>query len=312
MRRRAIRCAPRRPICARPRIKRFFREASVGEAEGGGFALLLDGRRARTPAKKPLILPTRALAELVAAEWAGQGETIDPAAMPLTRLANSAIDGVAAAIEATRAEIAGYAGADLLCYRAEAPEALVAAEAAAFDPVLDWAGEALGAKFLVGVGVVHVRQPESALHAVRAALDAVESPFALAALHVMTSLTGSVLLALAVARGSLSAEEAWRIAHVGEDFQIAQLGRGRGSQGSPRRALARFRGGGAGCRGELRLTVPRASVSGRRQAPICLSFQADFLPCHANLLVCHDRRAPAHAKSAAQASAISENTDVSL
>ncbi|MGD0639382.1 MAG: ATP12 family protein [Roseiarcus sp.] len=222
--------APRDPMRAaqanmRPAgIKRFFRQASVGEAEGGGFALLLDGRRARTPAKRPLILPTRALAELVAAEWAGQGETIEPAAMPLTRLANSALDGVATTMDATRAEIAGYAGADLLCYRAEAPEALVAAETEAFDPVLDWAGPALGAKFLVGAGVVHVRQPESALQALRAALDAVEDPFALAALHVMTSLTGSVLLALAVARGRLSADEAWRIAHVGEDFQIANWG----------------------------------------------------------------------------------------
>ncbi len=205
-------------------IKRFFKTAGVGEAEGGGFALLLDGRRARTPAKKPLILPSRALAELVAAEWAGQGETIDPAKAPLTRLANSALDGVAAAMAATRAEIAGYAGSDLLCYRATTPEALVAAEAAAFDPVLDWAREALGAKFLVAEGVVHVRQPEPALAAVRAALEAFESPFALAALHVMTSLTGSVLLALAVARERLSAEEAWRIAHVGEDFQIAQWG----------------------------------------------------------------------------------------
>ena len=144
--------------------------------------------------------------------------------MPLTRLANSALDGVAAAMAATRAEIAGYAGSDLLCYRATTPEALVAAEAAAFDPVLDWAREALGAKFLVAEGVVHVRQPEPALAAVRAALEAFESPFALAALHVMTSLTGSVLLALAVARERLSAEEAWRIAHVGEDFQIAQWG----------------------------------------------------------------------------------------
>ncbi len=205
-------------------IKRFFAKASVGETEGGGFGLLLDGRRARTPAKKPLILPTRALAELVAAEWAGQGETIDPAAMPLTRLANSALDGVAAALGATRTEISGYARADLLCYRAEAPEALVAAEAEAFDPVLEWAGQALGAKFLVARGVVHVRQPESALHAVRAALEAVESPFALAALHIMTSLTGSVLLSLAVARQRFGAAEAWRIAHVGEDFQIAQWG----------------------------------------------------------------------------------------
>jgi len=205
-------------------IKRFFKSASVGEAEGGGFALLLDGRRARTPAKKPLILPTRALAEAIAAEWAGQGETIDPAKAPLTRLANSALDGVACAMAATRAEVAGYAGSDLLCYRAQAPEALVAAESQAFDPVLDWAGQALGAKFLIAEGIVHVRQPEPALEAVRVALEAVEDPFALAALHVMTSLTGSALLALAVARGRLSAQEAWRIAHVAEDFQIAQWG----------------------------------------------------------------------------------------
>lgn len=204
-------------------MKRFFREAGVGEAEGG-FALLLDGRRARTPAKKPLILPTRAFAEAVAAEWAGQGEAIQPAAMPLTRLANSALDGVASTMAATRAEVARYAASDMLCYRAEAPEALVASEAAAFDPVLAWARESLGANFLVAEGIIHRRQPESALEAVRAALEAVTDPFALAALHVMTSLTGSALLALAVARGRLGADEAWRIAHVGEDFQIAKWG----------------------------------------------------------------------------------------
>ena len=204
-------------------LKRFYREASVGELEGG-FALLLDGRRARTPAKKLLIAPTHALAEALAQEWAGQGEMVVPASMPLTRLINTALDGVAAAMTETRTEIAGFAEADLLCYRAETPEALAAAEAAAFDPVLDWASEALGAKFALGHGVVHVRQSERALEAVGAALAAFDSPFALAALHVMTSLTGSVLLALAVARGHLSAPEAWRIAHVGEDFQIAQWG----------------------------------------------------------------------------------------
>jgi chaperone required for assembly of F1-ATPase len=234
--------APRDPMRAaqaamRPAaVKRFFREASVGEVEGG-FALLLDGRRARTPARKPLVLPSRALAELVAAEWAGQGETIEPAKMPLTRLANSALDGVARTLAETRAEIAGYAAADLLCYRAAAPEALIAAEAVAFDPVLAWAGEALGAKLLVAEGVVHLRQPEGAIQAVRAALDAFHSPFALAALHVMTSLTGSVLLALAVARGRSSAEEAWRIAHVAEDFQIAQWGEDAEAEG--RRAARR-------------------------------------------------------------------------
>jgi chaperone required for assembly of F1-ATPase len=212
-----------RAAMRRARIKRFYRAAGVGEVEGG-FALLLDGRRALTPARKPLILPSRALAEAIAAEWAGQGEAIDPAAMPLTRLSACALDGVAAAMEATRAEVAGYAGSDSLCYRAEAPAALVAAETEAFDPVLDWVERALGAKFLLGEGVVHVRQPARALQAVRAALESFEDPFALAALQVMTTLAGSVLIALAVARRRLSAEEAWRIAHVGEDFQIAQWG----------------------------------------------------------------------------------------
>jgi chaperone required for assembly of F1-ATPase len=204
--------------------KRFFKQVSLGEAEGGGFALLLDGRRARTPAKSPLVLPSRALAELIASEWAGQGDAIEPPTMPLTRLANSAIDGVAGAMPAVRAEIAGYAAADLLCYRAEAPIELVAAEAAAFDPLLAWAEETFGAHFIVANGVIHRRQPEASLAAVRAALEAVEDPFALAALNVATSLTGSALLALALARGRLSAEEAWRIAHVGEDFQIAKWG----------------------------------------------------------------------------------------
>src|SRR5580692_6072734 len=101
----------RDPMRAAP-IKRFFKQASIGEAEGGGFALSLDGRRAHTPGRRALVLPTRAIAELIAAEWAGQGEIIDPAAMPATRLANSAIDGVADAMEETRAEIARYAGAD--------------------------------------------------------------------------------------------------------------------------------------------------------------------------------------------------------
>ncbi|MGD1015057.1 MAG: ATP12 family protein [Roseiarcus sp.] len=205
------------------RIKRFYRTAGVGEVEGG-FALLLDGRRALTPAKKPLILPSRALAEAIAEEWAGQGEALDLAAMPLTRLGHSALDGVAAALGATRADIAGYAAADLVCYRAEGPAALAAAEAEAFDPVLDWAEAALGAKFRLAAGVVHVRQPARALAAVGAAVASFEDPFALAALQVMTTLAGSVLIALAVARRRLSAEEAWRIAHVGEDFQIAQWG----------------------------------------------------------------------------------------
>jgi chaperone required for assembly of F1-ATPase len=204
-------------------VSRFYENASVAPA-GAGFALLLDGRSARTPAKNALAFPTQALALLVAREWAGQGATIDPAGMPVTRIANSAIDGVAAATAETRAELAAYAETDLLYYRASAPEKLVAAQAAAYDPVLDWAHEAFGVRFILAEGIIHVRQPERSLEAVRAALEAVTEPFALAALHVMTTLTGSVLLALGVFRGPLSATEAWRIAHVDEDFQISQWG----------------------------------------------------------------------------------------
>lgn len=209
---------------ARPALpKRFYREARV-EAREGAFALVLDGRGAKTPGKRALALPTRALAEAIAREWAGHGDFIDPRQMPLTRLANSAIDSVAHAMAATRADMAAYAASDLLCYRAASPEELVALQAAAHEPVLAWAREALGAGFIVTHGVTHVRQPEPALAALRAALEAFADPFALAALHVMTTLTGSALLALAVARSHLARDEAWRAAHVDEDFQIAQWG----------------------------------------------------------------------------------------
>ena len=203
--------------------KRFYREAGVVAREGA-FALVLDGRGAKTPGKRALALPTRALAEAIAGEWAGQGDFIDPRAMPLTRLANSAIDAVAHAMEATRADIAAYAGSDLLCYRAEAPEELVTLQAAAHDPVLEWGREALGAGFVVTHGIIHVPQPEPALTAIRAALEAIADPLALASLHVMTTLTGSAILALAISHGRLRADEAWRAAHVDEDFQIGQWG----------------------------------------------------------------------------------------
>jgi chaperone required for assembly of F1-ATPase len=204
-------------------VRRFYAEAGVARL-AEGFVVQLDGRPAHTPAGARLVLPTLAAAELVAREWAEQGETIEAATMPATRIANSAIDGVAAAIAETRAALAVYAGSDLLCYRAEAPQELVDAEAAAFDPVLDWARETLGAAFILAEGVNHVRQPDTALQAIEAALATLSDPFALTALHVMTTMTGSILLALAVLRGRLSAGEAWRIAHVDEDFQISRWG----------------------------------------------------------------------------------------
>jgi chaperone required for assembly of F1-ATPase len=144
--------------------------------------------------------------------------------MPLTRLLNSAIDGVAHTMAETRADIARYAGSDLLCYRAEEPDTLVARQAHAFDPVLYWAAESLGARFKVTTGVTHIAQPPEALAAIGVALDDYDDPIALAALSVMTTLTGSVLLALAVARGFLLPEAAWRTAHIDEDFQAERWG----------------------------------------------------------------------------------------
>jgi chaperone required for assembly of F1-ATPase len=204
-------------------VRRFYKKAEVTE-EGGRFALSLDGRRARTPGRNLVAAQSRPLMLKVAEEWERQGATIVPTDMPLTRLLNSAVDGVARTMGETRADVVRYAGSDLLCYRAEEPDTLVARQALAFDPVLRWAAEALGARFAVTTGLMHVAQPPEALVAIGAVLDAYDDPVALAALSVMTTLTGSALLALAVARGFLSAEAAWRAAHVDEDFQAERWG----------------------------------------------------------------------------------------
>ncbi len=221
--------SPRDPMRAaqanmRPQpVRRFYTHAEVTE-EDGRFVLSLDGRRARTPGRNPLAHTSRALMLHAAAEWERQSETIDPAGMPLTRLLNSAIDGVAHTMAETRADILRYAGSDLLCYRAEEPDTLVARQAHGHDPVLRWAADELGARFHVTAGVMHIAQSPEALAAIAAVLETYDDPAALAALSVMTTLSGSALLALAVARGFLSPEAAWRAAHVDEDFQAERWG----------------------------------------------------------------------------------------
>ena len=204
-------------------VRRFFKAVEVREAEGR-HALLLDGRGARTPGRNPLTVASRALMLAVAAEWERQHETIVPADLPLTRLLNSAIDGVVHTMAETRADVLSYAGSDLICYRAEEPDILVARQAEAFDPVLRWAADSLGARLNVTTSVMHVAQPPEALAAIGAELDTYDDPVAVAALSVMTTLTGSALLALAVARGFLSPEAAWEAAHVDEDFQTGRWG----------------------------------------------------------------------------------------
>ena len=205
-----------------PRPKRFYRAASV---EGGApaFRVLLDGKPVRTPAKRELAVPARALARAVAAEWEAQGDRIDPGTMPLTRLVNSAIDGVVGREAEVRAEIVKYAGSDLVCYRAEGPEELVRRQAQTWDPILVWARETLGAHLVTGPGIVPVDQPQVANLAIQSALARLDT-FALAAHHVMTTLMGSALLALAHAEGRLTVQQAWAAAHIDEDWQISQWG----------------------------------------------------------------------------------------
>ncbi len=207
--------------------RRFYKEVGVGEADGA-FGPRLDGRPVRTPAKRALSVPTRALADALAAEWRDQGDVIEPDTMPLTRLANSAIDGVASHREASLAEVAKFAETDLVCYRAGEPDGLVAAQAAAWDPVLAFAREKFDARFVLAQGVMYVAQPEPALAAVRAALAATTlgpgGALRLAALSVMTTLTGSVLIALAVAFDAMGVAEAWAAANVDEDHQARAWG----------------------------------------------------------------------------------------
>lgn len=202
--------------------RKFYGSASVGEGDGG-FNLLLDGKPARTPVGRLLAAPTRALAEAIAEEWNAQRDTIDAATMPLTRLANSVIDGVAATPTPVAAEVGQYLGSDLLFYRADTPEGLVARQAQHWDPILAWAHETLGARFILSEGVVHVAQPEESLAAARAAIP--HDPWRLGAVYVATTLTGSALLALALAAGHLSAEDAWAAAHVDEDWNMEFWGR---------------------------------------------------------------------------------------
>lgn len=202
--------------------KRFWKAATAEPVEGG-FAVHLDGRAVKTPAKRALVVPTRAMAEAIAAEWDAQEEKVDPATMPVTRSANAAIDKVATQFDEVAALIAEYGGTDLLCYRAEAPDELVARQANAWDPLLEWAEAELGARLEVTAGVLPKAQSEAALARMQAAVSAVD-PFRMAALHDLVGITGSLVLGLAVARGRIDAGEAWVLSRIDEDWQAEQWG----------------------------------------------------------------------------------------
>jgi chaperone required for assembly of F1-ATPase len=207
----------------RPALPRRFYATAATAAVAEGHAVRLDGKPVRTPAGRLLAAPTLALAQAIAAEWDAQRDVIDPAKMPLTRLANAIIDGVCDHPGPVAAEVEKYLATDLVCYRAASPRGLVERQARRWDPILDWARSALGADFSLGEGVIYVPQPAPAIAAARAAIP--DDPWRLGAVHTVTTLTGSALIALALLRARLTADEAWAAAHVDEDWNMEQWGR---------------------------------------------------------------------------------------
>lgn len=203
--------------------KRFYKDVSVVAVEDG-FVVHLDGKPVRTPGKALLALPTEKAAALVANEFAAQGETIDPVTMPVLRLVNTAIDGVASDPQAVLEDVLRFASSDLTCYRADAPQGLVERQNQHWDPVIDWARATLGARFNLAEGIINVEQPRESLAVLGAHLAQRAEPLRLAAIHVMTSLTGSALLALAVDYGALDGDAAWAAGHVDEDWQVEHWG----------------------------------------------------------------------------------------
>jgi chaperone required for assembly of F1-ATPase len=206
-----------------PLPKRFFQNAQAFAADGV-FALRLDGRTALTPKKRPLKAPSPEVAQALADEWNAQTDILDPARMPLTRLLNSALDGVADALADVRSETARYAASDLICYRADAPETLVARQSEAWDPLVRWVAGRFQARLALTAGVMHVQQEPEAVLALGRAVTEVPGPFALAALSTLTSLTGSVVIALALRHDILPPDQAWAAAHVDETFQAEVWG----------------------------------------------------------------------------------------
>jgi chaperone required for assembly of F1-ATPase len=204
-------------------MKRFWKEVAVVDVDGDSYGIALDGRRVKTPARTELAVPTQALADAIAAEWRDTSEEVDPRAMPLTGLANAAIDRVAPDPDGFAAALAKYAETDLLCYRAEAPPALVERQAEAWNPLLGWARRRFDVDFVVTASIIHAPQPQATVdrlgHAV-AALD----PVRLAALSPLVAIGGSLVAALAVVEEAISPDEAWEATSLDELWQLEQWG----------------------------------------------------------------------------------------
>jgi chaperone required for assembly of F1-ATPase len=201
--------------------KKFYSHVSYEETPEG-WHVLLDGKPLKTPARNTFVLPSERLAASVAAEWLAQGPQIDPATMPLTRLANSAIDGIANHPNAVADDLAAYAGTDMLCYRAETPDRLVERQTRLWNPILAEVETRHGLRFRLAAGVMPVNQDAEISKKISDLLP--RDPFRLAGLHSVTTLSGSVLIALALANRSIDPEAAWTAAHVDEDWNIELWG----------------------------------------------------------------------------------------
>jgi chaperone required for assembly of F1-ATPase len=203
-------------------VKRFYKEVSVASSPDG-FRVLLDGKPVKTPGRNTLLLPTPALAEAVAQEWRAQDEKIVPASMPMLRLANTTLDGVAQTRPAVIAAILRFGEHELICYRASTPAELAARQLEAWTPMLDWAASRYGARLKTGAGLAPIAQPPEALARLKEAIAA-RDDFALTALHVMASITGSLVLALALAEGEINPAQAFSLSRIDEDYQAGLWG----------------------------------------------------------------------------------------
>lgn len=203
--------------------KRFYKDVSIMPEEGR-FVLKLDGRTAKTPGGRPLALPTKMAASIVAVEWQAQTEVINPHAMPATKLVNTSLDTVAERMGEVAKDMAQFAASDLVCYRASEPEGLVALQDQHWNPVLTWAETHLNARFILAQGIIHAEQHPEAMQGVERSVATIRDPIALSALHVMTTISGSCLIALMTTLGTLSAESAWQAATVDEVWQASLWG----------------------------------------------------------------------------------------
>ncbi|NOR61172.1 MAG: ATPase [Rhodobacteraceae bacterium] len=203
-------------------LKRFWEQAHVVKAEGG-FTVMLDKRPLKTPMKRPLIVPSEALAAEIAAEWQAIEGKVDHATLPFTQFAHAGLDQAIDERAEIAAKISLYGETDLLCYRAEAPQELVSRQAAVWDPLLQWSAETLGAPLTATTGIVHLAQPEASLKALAAQVQPFRG-FQLKALYDWVTISGSLVLALAVTKNRLTAEEAWGLSRLDENWQEEQWG----------------------------------------------------------------------------------------